>query len=321
MEAHADRTRRRPRRLLVALACLLAWLAPATQAAAWNNRGHMVVAAAAWDRLGPAKARVHELLKLNPDYPTWIEGVPQARRGKVAFMFAATWPDHIKGAPGFVFDGNAPGANATLNVGYADHFQHRYWHYKDLPFSKDGTPTRDPPAINAQERIETFAATLRSDAPDDVKSYDLVWLIHLVGDVHQPLHATSRFSAASPRGDNGGNSVKLACAGCASNLHSYWDDLFGAARDARDELAPARAIAATLTPVPRGRALAGPDMWIGESFEVARSAVYDPAYIGPSNGPFDVGSGPYRTHAERIARERVALAAARLAHLIRENLR
>ena len=45
------------------------------------------------------------------------------------------------------------------------------------------------------------AVTILAEADDDVKSYDMVWLLHLVGDVHQPLHATSRFSAASPQGD------------------------------------------------------------------------------------------------------------------------
>src|SRR5262245_48474805 len=62
-------------------------------------------------------------------------------------------------------------------------------------------------------RIPVFRAALPygSGADDDVRSYDLVWLIHLVGDAHQPLHATARFSKTFPDGDAGGNPVKIDC--------------------------------------------------------------------------------------------------------------
>jgi len=42
-----------------------------------------------------------------------------------------------------------------------------------------------------------------------LKSYDLTWLIHLVGDVHQPLHCVARITKGDPEGDKGGNDVKL----------------------------------------------------------------------------------------------------------------
>ena len=58
--------------------------------------------------------------------------------------------------------------------------------------------------MNAQERIILFRDTLGSTtASDSVKSYDLVWLEHLVGDVHQPFHCTTRVSAGSPKGTEG----------------------------------------------------------------------------------------------------------------------
>jgi hypothetical protein len=69
-----------------------------------------------------------------------------------------------------------------------------------------------------------------------VKSYDLVWLIHLVGDAHHPLHATSRFTAADP-GDNGGNAETVTPANAANeSLHAFWDGLLG------DRLTPDQAI-------------------------------------------------------------------------------
>jgi hypothetical protein len=55
--------------------------------------------------------------------------------------------------------------------------------------------------VNALTQIKAFTATLASNASDDVKSSDLVRLIHLLGDAHQPLHATPAFTAADP-GDN-----------------------------------------------------------------------------------------------------------------------
>lgn len=48
-------------------------------------------------------------------------------------------------------------------------------------------------------------------------------LIHFVGDMHQPLHSVERYSPEHPKGDNGGNSFKIATSGTYSNLHSLWD--------------------------------------------------------------------------------------------------
>ena len=66
-----------------------------------------------------------------------------------------------------------------------------------------------------------------TDESDDIKSYDVAWLEHLVGDVHQPLHATSRFTKNHPNGDAGGNLVLLCAAPCRDELHAYWDGLLG----------------------------------------------------------------------------------------------
>src|SRR5690348_14084820 len=82
---------------------------------------------------------------------------------------------------------------------------------------------------NAQERIALFRTVLASSSPDELKSYDLVWLLHIVGDIHQPLHASTRVRQPDPDGDAGGNLVKLDCAKC--ELHFFWDDLLGTEND------------------------------------------------------------------------------------------
>lgn len=59
----------------------------------------------------------------------------------------------------------------------------------------------------------------------DVRSFALRLVIHYIGDVHQPLHATTRVDSDYPKGDKGGNSEKLPSIEGAYNLHSVWDSI------------------------------------------------------------------------------------------------
>jgi hypothetical protein len=56
-------------------------------------------------------------------------------------------------------------------------------------------------------------------------SFNLRLFIHYVGDIHQPLHATSRYTAKYPEGDRGGNSFTLTSSGGVSQLHALWDSV------------------------------------------------------------------------------------------------
>jgi hypothetical protein len=163
---------------------------------------------------------VHTLLQLNPQFAMFVDEVPpnatEERLRTTAFTQSATWPDFIRNAEGYTSDGpnggntppNTPAA--SQNIGYQDHFRHKYWHFINVPFSDDGTPTVNPPSVNAQSEIELLRTALGSAATsNDVKSYDLVWLAHLVGDVHQPLHAVARFTTNDTNGDAGGNDVDV----------------------------------------------------------------------------------------------------------------
>lgn len=50
------------------------------------------------------------------------------------------------------------------------------------------------------------------------------YLVHVVGDIHQPLHSVALYNATFPNGDRGGNSLHIKLLnGSAQNLHSYWD--------------------------------------------------------------------------------------------------
>ena len=106
--------------VLTLMACLLL----TTNAVAWDDIGHMTVAASAYDQLTPsAKKQVAALLKLNPKYSTWVVGVAAKDRDKIAFMRAAVWADDIKkSGSGYTMDGtengNRPsGPNAARNIG------------------------------------------------------------------------------------------------------------------------------------------------------------------------------------------------------------
>jgi hypothetical protein len=195
------------------------------------------------------------------------------------------------------------------NIGYAYKLRHRYWYFVDRPFSEDATTLENAPAVNAEERIELFRATLASTtASDAVKSYDLVWLAHLVAGVDQPPHCTSWFSTALPHGDRGGNSVTLSCSGCGPELHGFWDGIVGETSRAT----VAAAFAATLLAAP-STAVNDTDVghWVTDSFNLTRSTVYVNLPIGVTAGPFSIPA-PYRSAALDLGKSQVALARARL---------
>lgn len=300
----------------------------ADQAFAWNDHGHMTVAYLAYQRLTPAtRDRVKTLLKLNPKYNDWaaavdtqVPGASSADKDMMVFMIAATWADGIKRDPIYAQDGSHGGnrpdgsPDPARNTGYDDMLMHKYWHFIDTPFSRDGSALPAIPTPNVQDRIALFRNVLASAGPDPLKSYDLTWLLHLVGDVHQPLHSSTRVSKADPEGDAGGNLVKLDCSKC--ELHFFWDDLLGTKSDLPTVIRDAKEL-------PRASAsLAGKSdekVWIAESFRDARRIVYA-LPVGPGDGPFRL-TPQYKARALKLAKKRVALAGARLANLLNNELK
>jgi hypothetical protein len=307
----------------------MVFLTPLTTGA-WNNFGHMEVACAAYRKLTPrAKTRVNTLVKLNPKFTEWSSLIPasasQADKDMMLFMLAATWPDEIKSDTNYVKDGSANGnrpegsPNSGANTGYGDNLMHKYWHFIDTPFSTDGTPLPSVPTPNAQERIALFRGVLASGSPDPLKSYDLCWLLHLVGDVHQPLHCVTRVTSTDTNGDDGGNGVKLSCSGCPSNLHSFWDDALGSRSTRKAAIKPAITAAKRLAAAdPSLAAKSDGKDWIAESFQAAKSAVYV-SPVGAGSGPFSL-TAKYKRAAKKLAKQRVELAGERLANLLNTEL-
>jgi S1/P1 Nuclease len=312
------------RRNLTLLSLSMFFIGSCAPAFAWYDFGHEAVATIAWNKLNPqTKERVKTLLAKNPYYSRWVAAVPagtsDAEKDLLIFAQSATWPDAIKHDSAYTADGaekgNKPdGPQCAENIGYSDKRLHKYWHYDDEPFSPDHTPLPPHATPNAQTQIEAFRKVLASDSTDDLKSYDLVWLIHLVGDVHQPLHCVTRVIHDDPNGDKGGNDCKLT--GKPDNLHSEWDGIVGDDRT----LQPAVDFGKNLPDAPKGQAKKKDEkVWIAESFKLARKKVYAKP-IGKTNGPFEL-TDEYKQQARKIGEERVELAGARLANLLNTELK
>lgn len=294
----------------------------------WNDFGHMTVAYLAYKKLSPhTRERADQLLKLCPSYQDWVGQIAQhdpnasdADKNTEVFMLASTWPDTIKGDTSYKTDGSQhgfrpEGATASQNIGYSDHQLHKYWHFVDQAFTYDHTQLPPPVEPNALTEMATFRATLASDSPDELKSYDLVWLIHIVGDVHQPLHCVTRVSRSHPGGDSGGNDVKITDAGDSHNLHGLWDWILGKGGP-RDVIT----FADTL-PEPKAKPAADTKAtdWTDEGFKLAKKSVYA-SPIKKSDGPFAMTES-YITKAKALAEQRAELGGARLAAVLNNELK
>jgi hypothetical protein len=217
----------------------------------------------------------------------------------------------------------ATGTTAGQNIGYEDHNQHGYWHYKDIGFSPDGTPLLLPNPVDGVTQLRLMIATLpaSSGASDELCSYDLVWILHLVGDAHQPLHAVTRFTKELPSGDRGGNlELVIPATGETVALHAYWDGVFGGYSSAFGAIfdAGGQDGIANIDPNPEMVKIADPERWIEESAALAKTYAYAaPVSSGSNATPL---TREYETNARNISRSQAALAAARLADLVNNAL-
>jgi hypothetical protein len=291
-------SRSRRRVAILTLACLL--LVPASNALAWGPGGHMMVAQIALDRLNPkAKAEVMRLSSIR------IEPVKETDKS-LNFVTSAVWADGARGKPGFELTGSE--------------------HFADFPFSADGTavPTDLPERINVIEALGRYVEILKTSADDNERAKALRFVVHYVGDIHQPLHCSTRVDKNLKHGDEGGNKFFVKVSGSQVKLHSYWDG--GLGRFPRGG-PPPEFIPPPLSEIPPAVTLAlqgNPDTnpglhldnpldfasWAEESSYLGKKYAYDG--LAPGGTP----SEAYMTNGARIARRRVAWAGYRLAALL-----
>src|SRR5262245_8480826 len=158
---------------------LTAVMALSSTAVAWNIPGHMLSGAIAYQVLQQESPqtieKVKAVLEKNPWYThQWrarLQDVSVADHGLVLFMQATRWAADIR---------------------TNDKQQHRaLWHYINWPFKPDGQPpsvqTKDPEAVNILTAMAENERLVRSGTDPERKAIALAWLLHLVGDIHQPL--------------------------------------------------------------------------------------------------------------------------------------
>lgn len=175
---------------------------------AWNALGHRLAVQIAMDNLdGSLKKKLNQYHRLDNHLLSKIAPMPLRKKSivfrRMSLVDTGPWMDILR------YD----------NVLWLEKK-----HYINIPFSRDGTPLNPPYPQNAVTAIKNAHQTLWNPASSDFdKGFNLRILLHVVGDLHQPLHSTSQFSKRFPQGDLGGNLMKLGKNPVADNLHAYWD--------------------------------------------------------------------------------------------------
>jgi len=302
------------------LTLLLVALTIQTQALGWSGPGHAAVAAMAHRELSAnpsLRNNLVNLLKSHPKFNVWKVQFDATKQtfpagldfGMFLFIRASTWPDEIRGT----------------NVTSLQHFDHPNWHFVDYPlslptFSTGPSPTpSDDVLFGISESLKTLAN--KNAAPVE-RAASLSWLIHLVGDIHQPLHCATLIASAfpAPEGDRGGNKffVYQNAAQKKENkktkLHAYWDGRLGAefVPDPVKALQDAKTLKHTHSRTFLRELGAGDntEQWSFESRDQAISDVYK--FHGNLLEQLNVLPAGYVTNSHNIARRRLALAGYRL---------
>lgn len=270
-----------------------------TTALAWGDEGHMTVAQIAFDNLTTAqKARVNQLAaRIRFDNNTY------------EFVTSACWMDDIRGAAMF----------EPL----------KDWHFiTQRHIIDNAVGDEPPPPVNAAAIISWLIVRIKSDDESDLKkAYYLAELAHLVGDIHQPLHTVTRYTAEQTGGDRGGNLFLLGSGAAKPNLHSYWDAAGGhfgfqeiprpldtAGRTKLKNFANNIESSFPKSSMTNEINNLDPMDWARDGKALAISQVYQG--IQPGGVP----SQAYKDNAQKVSSRRIALAGYRLAAILGQAL-
>ena len=189
--------------------------------------------------------------------------------------------------------------------------QTKPFHFVDIPF-EDGGPVNPklPDAPHVLSALEHFSELLQSKKGSAREKADAVsWLIHLFGDVHQPLHCIEHRSELHPEGDRGGNLFKIR--GAKRNLHSLWDSSVNVTQSLdEDQIADEILQAHPRSSLVKELGVVDPEKWARTSFSLAKTHAYT-LEEDPANPP--QASMAYKKNMEKVGRKQAALAGFRLA--------
>jgi hypothetical protein len=220
------------------------------------------------------------------------------RGGAEAFITAATWADEVRNARPESYN----------------------WHFVDIRVPFDTyVPTRDCPTNERGDCVIAALARMRGTVidpkrPAAERSEALKFIIHFVGDLHQPLHATDNH-------DRGGNDVRVLALraedGRNTNLHSVWDT---GLINLSTETEPARAgrLLASLQAKPVDVLGLDVERWVLESNRIGRQAVYVyPSFAAGTTGADAIAlDEAYRTTAVATIDRQLQVAGVRLGALL-----
>lgn len=323
-------------------------------ALAWNDAGHLIVARIAWERLNDSqREKVVKLLRQHPHRDELLlkNRPDDATEAEWMFIRAAVWSDHIRPPRSLVRD-----QIATHPI----HKFHRGpWHYVNYPYKagqhESALPAQPlvgegPNPTNILDQLDLTMKVLQGEAATDPgrvdgvtddqnKAVRLCWLFHLIGDLHQPLHAVTLVDEQKfPTGahsDLGGNliCIRSHIGAPPYKLHAFWDDRLGT-----DSYFPTvRALAEVLSHDPQLAPDNLPEFaqhrdfkaWASESYLAAKSNVYrdghlqfalwddyDQRRITADDVPI-LPQGA-EAKANTLARRRVVLAGYRLAEKLKQ---
>ncbi|MFO0968667.1 MAG: S1/P1 nuclease [Gemmataceae bacterium] len=328
------------RRRFLLLTLLLLLLAPGAGWGWWKT-GHHVVANIAYDRLDKETRdvlvgwlRAHPRLKEEFAIPKDIQALGKDAEDRWLFLVAAEWPDLIRGKAAY----DRPQWHYINNRFFLTDTDKEALGDRVKPNTSRTVPDglrddAEPLDLNAAQAAQLCLKRLgRADVPAGKKAVYLCWVLHIVGDVHQPCHSASLYSRAlfnGADGDRGANRIPLAS---GENLHAFWDSLLGGAKLSsagdvnavrkrslqildNDAFRKAAEKAATAPEV---------DTAIAESFALLPEAVYDEAMRAAIRDKESAGkkldplalTDEYRKAAGQLARRRVAEAGYRLGVLL-----
>jgi hypothetical protein len=301
--------------LAIAFALIFA-ITPNGPAQAWSRETHMTTGAIAFDDLERSSpqllAQLEPILAAHPHragLDVHLIGLTGKARVRATFEWLARWSDDVRGTP----------------------YDNPEWHYELRVISSWAAiwPIRNGTArAGFAENFKIFADPR---APAAKRAIALGWLLHIVGDVQQPLHAAHWASWTYPLSDRAGTLgfVLRKKGGPVIDLHEYWDQILDRPGTAN---ATSRAWAAPLakewprTRLPELSYSGTPQVqfnhWLDESLALAQKAAYRDAFLRATPDPADAPavSPAFAKTAEALARRRVATGGYRIADIIRMAL-
>ncbi len=287
------------RRSFIVLATMLFLSSPAH---AWDAAGHMITAGIAYRQLSPeARKDVDELLSHHPEATSWEDDRQQAGSpldpGQYRFLRASTWPDEIKRKPGWP--------------------NHASWHFADYPLrGPDAPPSPDPAHHDILVGLaQSEQLVMDSGAASEDRAVALAYVIHLIGDLHQPLHCATAVTALhpGPKGDAGGNETHVRIDSRRTVvLHALWDDLLGKSRRPAEAWHEALQLPAQRSDVKISSDGSEED-WSFESRRLAQTVAYPgQVWTATGDGPLPVDDD-YLQRANATAERQMLVGGARLA--------